>query len=101
MPQFVMHRHPDHWEQPESFFPGHFSPDQVRKRHKFAWFPFGGGPRNCIGLHLASMEIKLFLSLFVRRMTPEVPSDFKLGLRPGITLYAASEIPVKLTPVRD
>lgn len=61
LPQYLVHRHPDYWLKPEEFRPEHFDHEEVANRHKFAFFPFGGGPRNCIGYHLAMMELKVAL----------------------------------------
>ena len=62
LPQIVNHRHPEHWKSPEEFRPEHFSKEESASRHKFAFFPFGAGPRNCIGVHLAMMELRVILA---------------------------------------
>jgi hypothetical protein len=46
--QYVTHRHPDFWPEPERFDPERFTPERVATRPKYAYFPFGGGPRACI-----------------------------------------------------
>lgn len=56
------HRHPDFWEQPDAFDPERFEPERVAERHRFAYFPFGGGPRVCIGNQFALTEAQLILA---------------------------------------
>src|SRR5262249_46111626 len=50
---FVTHRHPEFWEKPEVFDPGRFAPEYTAKRPKGAYFPFLGGPHQCIGNEFA------------------------------------------------
>ncbi|MGE3541486.1 MAG: cytochrome P450 [Candidatus Tectimicrobiota bacterium] len=59
---YVTHRHPAFWESPEAFQPERFRADQVRARHRFAFFPFGAGSRHCIGQPLARLAMHLALS---------------------------------------
>ena len=54
--QFITHRHPEFWTEPDRFDPTRFLPAPAQTRHKCAYFPFGGGPRICIGNHLAMIE---------------------------------------------
>ena len=56
MSQWVMHRHPKYWSESEDFDPDRFLPENEVSRPKFAYFPFGGGPRQCIGDQFAWME---------------------------------------------
>ncbi len=60
---YATHRHPEFWENPEAFDPEHFLPERVAKRHKFAFFPFGGGPRLCIGRPLAMMQLQFMTAM--------------------------------------
>jgi cytochrome P450 len=55
------HRMKEHWDDPETFDPLRFEPEQVKVRHKYAWVPFGGGAHMCLGLHFAYMQIKLLM----------------------------------------
>ena len=64
---YVVHRHPQHWDDPERFDPERFRPDAVATRHKFAYLPFAGGPRVCIGNSFALMEATLVLAQMARR----------------------------------
>ncbi|KAF8385617.1 hypothetical protein PRIPAC_74759, partial [Pristionchus pacificus] len=75
------HKSPQYWERPEEFYPDHFEPEAVAKRHPFAYFPFSAGPRNCIGQKFAISEEKIVLSSFFRKYRVEttVPSP---GNRP-------------------
>lgn len=70
---YALHRHPDFWDDPDSFFPERFL-IQDRELSK-AYFPFGGGPRSCIGAPLAMMEARLILAMIF--------SKYRLTLRPG------------------
>lgn len=63
---YVVHRHPDHWEAPEEFMPERFLDPHLR-RHRFAYMPFGGGPRMCIGSHYAQMEAMIILTMIVQK----------------------------------
>ncbi|GMR46760.1 hypothetical protein PMAYCL1PPCAC_16955 [Pristionchus mayeri] len=65
------HRDPKEWERPAEFYPDHFLPDAVAKRHPFAYFPFSAGPRNCIGQKFAQAEEKTVLSYFFRKYRVE------------------------------
>lgn len=71
---YVTHRHPAFWDKPDAFVPERFAPDQAA-RPRFAYFPFSGGPRQCIGNSFALMEAQLILSTVAQR--------FRLRLQPG------------------
>lgn len=66
------HRMAEHWPEPERFDPLRFTPDQVRARHKYAWVPFGGGAHMCLGLHFATMQIKLLMAALLGRYRIEL-----------------------------
>ena len=63
---WVVHRHPDFWDQPDRFDPQRFTPEREKARHRYAWFPFGGGPRGCIGQHFSMLEAVIALAVLVR-----------------------------------
>ena len=64
---YVTHRHPEFWSDPERFDPGRFSPAAVRQRPKTAFFPFGIGPRYCVGQAFATMEMLLVMAVVLPR----------------------------------
>ena len=84
--QWLVHRDPRWWPRPEAFDPDRFLPEVVKTRPRFAYFPFGGGPRVCIGSHFAMMEAILMLSLIVSRFDVELLPHEELRFSPSITL---------------
>jgi cytochrome P450 len=72
---YLTHRHPEFWENPEGFDPERFTPEAMKERHRYAYIPFGGGPRGCIGFPFAMMEMPLVLARVLQR--------FRLSLVPG------------------
>ncbi len=86
--QMLAHRHPDFWQRPDAFDPSRFLPPSNQGRPKFAYFPFGGGPRICIGNQFAMVEGPLALAAIVQRFRFElvpnqcVEPDATFTLRP-------------------
>jgi cytochrome P450 len=64
---YVTHRNPELWRAPERFEPERFAPQAVAGRHRFAYLPFGGGPRICIGNGLAMAEAKAIVATVAQR----------------------------------
>ncbi len=64
---YAMHRHPAFWDEPERFDPERFTPERAATRPAFTYFPFGGGPRVCLGNHFAMMEAQLILATVAQR----------------------------------
>ena len=83
---YIIHRHPALWEQPNCFWPDRFAPTQAKERHKFAFLPFGGGPRYCIGNHFAMMEMQMVLGLIVKRFGIKLAEDIEVLPEPLISL---------------
>ena len=67
VPSYVLHRDPEVWESPLEFNPENFSPEAKEKRNPYSFLPFGTGPRQCMGMRLALLEIKLALLKILQR----------------------------------
>lgn len=92
---WVTHRHPAHWTDPDRFDPDRFTPDQETARHRYAWLPFGGGPRACIGRHFSMLESVLALAVLLREYDIETP-DVDLPVTSAVTLQAVGEARVRV-----
>ncbi|WP_185057364.1 cytochrome P450 [Thermocatellispora tengchongensis] len=93
---WVTHRHPAYWEEPERFDPERFTPEREAARPRYAWFPFGGGPRACIGRHFSMLESVLALAMVLRTYDLDAV-DTAVPLEQGITLRAKGPARCRLT----
>ncbi|MEV6953380.1 cytochrome P450 [Streptomyces sp. NPDC051183] len=82
---WVTHRHPRYWPDPERFDPERFTPEAEAERPRYAWFPFGGGPRACIGQHFSMLESVIALAMILRAYEFEAV-DTEVPVSAGITL---------------
>ncbi len=94
---YIIHRHPELWEEPERFWPGRFGTEQPSERHKFAYFPFGGGPRYCIGNHFATMEMQVILTAIIKKFNIKLADDREISPEPLITLRPQGGVVLRLT----
>ncbi|MFG2142776.1 cytochrome P450 [Streptomyces sp. NPDC048696] len=67
-PFWALHLNPEHWPNPERFDPERFTPQEVAKRPRYAYVPFGIGPRSCEGAALATVEAQLVLAVLLKRL---------------------------------
>jgi len=72
---WLLHRHRKLWTYPERFDPERFAPERAGERHRFAYLPFGGGPRICIGMGFAMMEAVLILASVAQAWRLELAPD--------------------------
>jgi cytochrome P450 len=90
------HRHPQHWDDPERFDPDRFTPEREAARHRYAWFPFGGGPRACIGAQLSMVEATITLATVLQQYRLSAPAG-PIPLLPRITLHPAAPVPCRVS----
>jgi|tagenome__1003787_1003787.scaffolds.fasta_scaffold20984451_4 cytochrome P450 len=95
--QFTAHRDPEHWPDPERFDPDRFLPEAVAGRPRFAYFPFGGGPRQCLGGRVAMLEIMIILPMLLQSFRLRLPAGLEAGLWPLSILKPRRPIPANLT----
>ena len=93
---YALHRSPKHWDNPEGFDPTRFEPKAKEARHKYAYLPFGGGPRTCIGNVFAMTEATVVLAMIVRSFRLELLPGHVLELDPLITLRPKGALPMRI-----
>ncbi len=96
MLQYVTHRHPEFWERPEEFDPERFTPDRSAGRPRFAYFPFGGGQRQCIGAGFALMEAQILLATLAQHFRCLPVSERPIEPDPQVTLRPRGGMPLLL-----
>lgn len=94
--QWVTHRHPDFWDEPERFCPERFTPGAAAQRPKFAYFPFGGGARVCIGQYFGMLEGLLILSALGQKYRFELVANRQVEPDATFTLIPKSGLPMRL-----
>lgn len=94
---YATHRHPDFWKDPERFDPDRFLPEHEETRHPFAYFPFGGGQRVCLGNSFAMLEAQLLTTLLVRRFSAQLAAGHRPHIEMGGTLMVPNGLPMRLT----
>lgn len=95
---YHMHRHPDYWDDPESFQPDRFAPEQAERRDRSAYIPFGAGPHLCIGNQFAMTEMLLIIASTIQRFRLELTSTTTIAPKPLITLGPERTVPIRLEP---
>ncbi len=90
--QYVSHRHPDYWQNPLGFDPDSFLPERSVDRPRYAYWPFGGGPRQCIGNTFALMEGTIILAMITQRYALDLVPSHAIIVDPSITLRPANGV---------
>jgi cytochrome P450 len=95
---YYTHRHPQFWENPETFDPDRWTDEREAARHAFAYHPFAIGPRVCIGNNFSLLESHLLLAILAQRFTPKLRPNYEprwemqgvLGLANGLPMVIAA-----------
>jgi cytochrome P450 len=93
---YLLHRHPDFWDQPEVFDPHRFDEAAQRQRHTYAYIPFGGGPRICLGNNFALMEAVFIIAMTTQRFQLNLHANAKIDALIGLTTRPKYGVPVVL-----
>ncbi len=94
---WIIHHHDKLWDAPHAFDPGRFSAERSKGRPRFAYLPFGGGPRVCIGASLAMTEACLILATVAQRYSLSLVPGQDIALRVRITLRPRDGIRMTLS----
>ncbi|MGH3388956.1 MAG: cytochrome P450 [Actinomadura sp.] len=101
---FLTHRLESVWERPLDFDPDRFAQDRTAQRHRYAYFPFGGGPHQCLGMHVFYAEAQLILASILSRFRPVLSTTEPFRPRIGPTLRPmhddGGELEMILVPTR-
>jgi cytochrome P450 len=94
--QWVTHRDPRFFERPDEFEPERWASESIQRLPKYAYFPFGGGPRQCIGNYFAMMEIVLLLATIGQRFKFSLLKEHPVEVLPVLSLRPKNGIKAKL-----
>jgi cytochrome P450 len=97
IPVFALHRNAGLWDNPDAFDPDRFAPELVKARRRFAFLPFGGGPRVCIGGGFAMLEAAAILATIIRAFHFDPVAGHKPKPVARVTLRPAGGMPLLIT----
>ena len=94
---YLIHRHPAFWPEPKRFDPERFSKERREDRHMFSYVPFGAGPRKCLGVHFALVEMVLVVASVAQRFQFQLAFDGDLVAEPFVSLTPKGGLRVRLS----
>lgn len=97
---YATHRLDEFWERPLEFDPERFASEGQERRHRYAYFPFGGGPHQCLGQHLFYVEAPLLVAAILSRFRPAVVTPGPFTPSPAASLRPKEKIELSIVPVR-
>jgi len=89
---YAVQRNPRYWPNPEGFDPDRFSAEAKKARPRYAYFPFGGGARVCLGQHFATMEAQLLIAMVMQRCRLDLVPGQTVEPQPMITLRPKDKV---------
>ena len=96
---FITQRHLDFWDNPEGFDPDRFAPEKTQGWHRFKYWPFGGGPRKCIGNNFAVVEMQLVVATVAQAYELLLVPGHQVVVQPGLSLRQRDGVLVDVKPV--
>ncbi|XP_078693438.1 cytochrome P450 3A21-like [Branchiostoma floridae x Branchiostoma belcheri] len=96
VPVLAIHYDPARWTEPRKFIPERFTKEEREKRNPFDWLPFGAGPRNCIGMRMAMMELKVAVARILMKYRITTGPDTVIP----VTLNKWQQFPTPEKPIR-
>ena len=100
VPVYAIHRHEMLWDAPQVFDPERFRPEQTQARHRYAYMPFGAGPRVCIGTGFAELEAVAILAVLLRDLSFASCTSRPPAPRLAITLRPERPLLMQVSPLR-
>jgi cytochrome P450 len=96
---YVIQRMEAYWDRPDTFDPERFSPTAPRRQYRYSFFPFGGGPHQCLGQHLFLLEAPLIMATLLSRYRIRLRGEADLTARMGASLRPRARAQLTLEPV--
>ncbi|HEU4423214.1 MAG TPA: cytochrome P450 [Pilimelia sp.] len=93
---YTLHRHPDFWEAPQRFDPERFDPAHTANRARYAYVPFGAGPRFCVGNHLGLMEATFVVAMVARELRLATEPGYRVVPEPMLSLRVRGGLPMRV-----
>ena len=96
---YTLHRHPEFWKEPEQFLPERFEPAQREGRPRYAYIPFGAGPRFCVGNSLGLMEATFAIAMIARELRLVKVPGHQVVAEPMLSLRVRGGLPMTVHSV--
>jgi enediyne biosynthesis protein E7 len=93
---YTLHRHPRFWREPDRFDPERFDPDRSEDRPRYAYIPFGAGPRFCVGNNLGMMEAAFVTAMLARDLRLVKAPDYRVVAEPMLSLRVRGGLPMSV-----
>ena len=91
---YTLHRHPSFWDRPDAFDPDRFDPAKPSDRPRYAYLPFGAGPRFCVGSHLGLMEATFVVAMISRELRLTKVPGYEVVAEPMLSLRVRGQLPM-------
>ncbi len=98
---YLLHRHPEYWKRPKDFLPERWLEPEIENMHKYAYLPFAGGPRVCIGNSFAVMEANLLLATIAQRYRLRLIDGVEIKPAALITMFPRDGLPMRLEALEN